>query len=196
MSHRRILLLLAAFMVGAIIIVTATMALLPRGQTSVATQSTVGGAFELVDQDGKTVTQEDFAGGPYLVFFGFTHCPDVCPTALFDMSQLFEELGPDSRKVTGLFVSVDPERDTPEVLKTYLGSFHPGIQGLSGTPEQIAAVTKAYRVYYKKVPTKDGDYTMDHTAIVYLMDRNGNFVAPFDLKRPPAESAADLRRYF
>lgn len=195
MSNRRVLLLLAAFAVGAAIIVASALALLPQGTGSVSTQATIGGPFELVDQDGQKVTQESFAGMPTLVFFGFTHCPDVCPTALFEMSQLFEALGPDARKATGLFITVDPERDTPEVMKSYLGSFHPSIQGLSGTPEQIAAVMKAYRVYAKKVPTQEGDYTMDHTAIIYLMDKNGDFVAPFNLKRPPAEAAAELRRY-
>ncbi|GLK74151.1 SCO family protein [Ancylobacter dichloromethanicus] len=195
MSNRRVLLLLAAFVVGAVVIVASALALLPQGAGTVSNQVAIGGPFELVDQDGQKVTQETFAGAPALVFFGFTHCPDICPTSLFEMSQLFEALGPDARKVTGLFITVDPERDTPEVMKSYLGSFHPSIQGLSGTPEQIAAVIKAYRVYAKKVPTQDGDYTMDHTAIVYLMGKDGQFVAPFNLKRPPDEAAAELRRY-
>ncbi|WP_428029153.1 SCO family protein [Ancylobacter sp.] len=195
MSNRRVLLLLAAFVVGAVVIVASALALLPRGAGTVTSQVAIGGPFELVDQNGKTVTQEAFAGTPMLVFFGFTHCPDICPTSLFEMSQLFEVLGPDARKVTGLFITVDPERDTPEVMKSYLGSFHPSIQGLSGTPEQVAAVTRAYRAYAKKVPTQGGDYTMDHTAIVYLMSKDGQFVAPFNLKRPPEEAAAELRRY-
>ncbi|WP_454683209.1 SCO family protein [Ancylobacter moscoviensis] len=195
MSNRRVLLLLAAFVVGAVVIVASALALLPQTPTAVSTQTTIGGPFELTDQDGQKVTQDTFLGAPTLVFFGFTHCPDICPTALFEMSQLFEALGSDSRKVTGLFITVDPERDTPEVMKSYLGSFHPSIQGLSGTPEQVAAVIKAYRAYAKKVPTQGEDYTMDHTAIVYLMGKDGSFVAPFNLKRPPAEAAEDLRRY-
>ncbi|MCK0209143.1 SCO family protein [Starkeya koreensis] len=195
MSSRRILLLLAAFTVGAVIIVASALALLPGSPAPVASQVAIGGPFELVDQDGQTVTQDSFAGEPTLVFFGFTHCPDICPTALFEMSQVFEALGPDARKVNGLFVTVDPERDTAEVMKAYLGSFHPSIQGLTGTPEQVAAMIKAYRVYAKKVPTQDGDYTMDHTAIIYLMGKDGSFIAPFNLKRPPAEAAAELRRY-
>lgn len=196
MSNRRVLLLLAAFVVGAVVIVGSALALLPSGPTKVSSEVAIGGPFQLVDQDGNTVTQETFVGSPTLVFFGFTHCPDICPTALFEMSQLFEALGADARKATGLFITVDPERDTPETLKAYLGSFHPSIQGLSGTPEQIAAVTRAYRAYSKKVPTQGGDYTMDHTAIVYLMDKDGRFVAPFNLKRPPEDAAAELRRYF
>lgn len=195
MSNRRILLLLTSFVVGAVVIVAGALALLPQAPTTVSGQVAIGGPFELVDQDGQKVTQESFVGEPTLVFFGFTHCPDICPTTLFEMSQLFEALGPDASKVTGLFITVDPERDTPEAMKSYLGSFHPSIQALTGTPEQVAAVIKAYRAYAKKVPTQDGDYTMDHTAIVYLMGKDGAFIAPFNLKRPPAEAAAELRRY-
>lgn len=194
MANRRVLLLLSAFVIGAVAIVAGALALMPRGPAP-SSQVAIGGAFQLVDQDGQSVTEASFAGLPTLVFFGFTHCPDICPTTLFEMSQLFEELGPDARRAQALFITVDPERDTPEVIKSYLGSFHPSIQGLTGTPEQVAAVIKAYRAYAKKVPTQGGDYTMDHTAIVYLMGKDGEFIAPFNLKRPPAENAADLRRY-
>lgn len=195
MPKSRLVLLFAAFVLGAVVIVAAALALLPGNTPQVAKASAVGGPFELVDQDGQTVTNETFAGEPMLIFFGFTHCPDVCPTALFEMSQVFEALGPDARKINGLFVTVDPERDTPEVMKSYIGSFHPSIQGLSGTPEQVAAALKAYRVYAKKVPTQGGEYTMDHTAIVYLMGKDGEFIAPFNLKRAPEAAADELRRY-
>ena len=151
--------------------------------------------FKLIDQNGRTVTDADFKGKPFLVFFGFTHCPDVCPTALFEMSETFRRLGPDAEKARALFISVDPERDTPEKLKQYLSSFDPRIVGLTGSPEDVAAAAKAYKAYAKKVPLDGGDYTMDHSAIVYLMDRNGRFVAPFNLKRPADQAAADLRRY-
>lgn len=198
-GSRRLALLLGAFVAGAAIVGAGVMTLLyaPGSERSskVATQAAVGGPFQLVDQDGQTVTDETFKGEPMLIFFGFTHCPDICPTTLFEMSQLFEALGPDARKVQGLFVTVDPERDTPEVMKSYIGSFHPSIQGLTGTPEQVAQIVKAYRAYAQKVPGKDGDYTMNHTAIVYLMDKNGSFVMPFDLKRSPADAAAALRPY-
>ena len=130
------------------------------------------------------------------MFFGFTNCPEVCPTALFDISEIFTALGSDADKINALFITVDPERDTPAKLKDYLSSFNPRLKGVGGDAEALAAVAKGYRVYYKKVPLKDGDYTMDHTAIVYLMDKNGAFVAPFSLKRRPEEAAADLRRYF
>ena len=196
MRTRRILFVLAAFVVGAVAIVAGALAMLPQpGGQKVTTQIAIGGPFRLLDQDSNEVTDETFIGEPKLVFFGFTHCPDICPTALFDMSQAFEALGTDARKVSGLFITVDPERDTPDVMKSYLGSFHPSIQGLTGSPEQVAAVIKAYRAYAKKVPTTGGDYTMDHTAIVYLMGKDGEFIAPFDLKRPPDVVAADLRRY-
>ena len=196
MRTRRILFVLAAFVVGAVAIVAGALAMLPTpGGQKVTTQIAIGGPFRLLDQDKNEVTDETFIGEPKLVFFGFTHCPDICPTALFDMSQAFEALGTDARKVSGLFITVDPERDTPDVMKSYLGSFHPSIQGLTGSPEQVAAVIKAYRAYAKKVPTTGTDYTMDHTAIVYLMGKDGEFIAPFDLKRPPDVVAADLRRY-
>ena len=152
--------------------------------------------FRLVDTKGAPATVATLRGHPTLVFFGFTHCPEVCPTALFDMSEIFTRLGPDADKINALFVTVDPERDTPAALKDYLSSFDPHLIGVGGDTDALAAVAKAYRVYYKKVPLKDGDYTMDHTAIVYLMDKTGAFVAPFSLKRRPEESAADLRRYF
>ena len=141
------------------------------------------------------ITEKDFKGYPTLVFFGFTNCPDVCPTTLFEVSEIFRELGKDGDRVKSLFVSVDPERDTPEKLKDYLASFDPHLIGATGDAASITAIGKAYRVYYKKVPLDGGGYTMDHTAIVYLMDKDGRFVAPFNMKRRPEEAAADLRRY-
>jgi protein SCO1/2 len=136
-----------------------------------------------------------FVGGSGAIFFGFTRCPDICPTALFEMSEILGKLGADAGRVGVYFVSVDPERDTPAMLKDYLSSFDPHLHGLTGTPEAIASIMKAYRVYAKKVPLEGGDYTMDHSALVYLMDKEGRFVAPFNMKRPPEEAAADLRRY-
>ena len=182
------------FLLGAAALVGATMHLSDGGQT--ATQaSSVGGAFRLTDQQGRPVTEADLKGKPTLVFFGFTHCPDVCPTALYEISQAFEALGADAARTQALFVTVDPERDTPEALKGYLSSFAPQIRGLTGSAEAVEQMVKAYKAYAKKQPLKDGGYTMDHTAIVYLMDRNGAFVAPLNLKRPPADVAAEIRRY-
>ena len=134
-------------------------------------------------------------GKPFLMFFGFTRCPDVCPTALFEVSEVMRALGPDADRIGAMFVTVDPERDTSAVMKDYLASFDPHVRGLTGDSKAIEAIQKAYRVYAKKVPTESGDYTMDHTALIYLMDKQGRFVAPFNMKRKPEEAAAELRRY-
>src|SRR6266496_1345663 len=174
----RVLLMTAAFLAGLMLCFGVVMIVTGRLSTPVAQQiAAIGGPFKLIDQNGQMVTDQDLKGKPFLVFFGFTHCPDVCPTALFDMSEVLNRLGPDADKVNALFITVDPERDTPAALKDYLSSFDPHLIGVGGDADALAAVAKAYRVYYKKVPLKDGDYTMDHTAIVYLMDKNGQFVA-------------------
>jgi protein SCO1 len=191
----QILLMLAGFLAGVASIVLVVVLVSGRDPIPSAGASAIGGPFRLTDQDGKTVTDKDLHGHPFLVFFGFTHCPDVCPTALFEISEVLGKLGPDAQKVSALFVTVDPERDTPEQMKDYLSSFNPRLVGLTGDPTAIAAVAKEYRVYVKKVPLDNGDYTMDHTALVYLMDKDGRFVAPFNLKRSAEDAAADLRRY-
>ncbi|MGH6795860.1 MAG: SCO family protein [Methylocella sp.] len=155
----------------------------------------IGGSFTMIGQDGRLVTNADLTGRPYLVFFGYTHCPDVCPTELFDISAVFKELGPD-KKVAAHFVTVDPERDTPDVLKTYLENFDSRIIGLTGDPSRTAAMAKSFRVYAKKAPfEKSGDYTVDHTGVVYLMDKRGKFVSAFDLQRPPRLAARELAAY-
>lgn len=164
-------------------------------QSSSQSASSVGGPFTLLDQDGRTVTDKDFAGKPFLVFFGYTHCPDVCPATLFELSEALNTLGPDAQRVSALFVSVDPARDTPETLKQYLSNFNPSIRGLTGSEDQVKATTRVYRAYSARGPGEGQDYTVDHTAVVYLMDGQGRFVAPLNTKRPPAEVAADLRRY-
>jgi protein SCO1/2 len=192
----RIALVLGAFLAGLVLFFTAILLVTgyapsPVGQAVAA----VGGPFQLTDQSGKAVTDADMKGKPFLVFFGFTHCPDICPTTLFDMSQLMKELGPDADRTGALFITVDPDRDTPKVMKDYLSNFDPHVRGLTGDPAAINAAIRAYRVYAKKVPLENGDYTMDHTALVYLMDKNGRFVAPFDVSRTPAAEAADLRRF-
>lgn len=135
----------------------------------------IGGPIQLTDQDGKPFDSASLAGKPYAVFFGFTHCPDACPTTLSEIARAEDEIGAPAKELTTLFVTVDPERDTPAVLKEYISNFNGNTVALSGTPEQVAAVAKAFRVYYKKVPTSDGGYTMDHTAVLYLMNRDGQF---------------------
>ena len=151
----------------------------------------IGGPFRLASGD-RTVTDADVRGAPFLVFFGYTHCPDVCPTTLFQMSEIFRTLGPDA-KIKGLFITVDPERDTPDLVKTYAGSFDPRIIGLSGDRAAIDKVLAEYRVYARKAPGANGDYTMDHSAVIYLMDRDGKFLRAFNMERPPEKAAAELR---
>ena len=165
------------------------------GVRGVTAPAAIGGPFQLTDQSGATVTEKNLQGKPSIIFFGFTHCPDVCPTALFEMSEILRAMGKDADRVNAYFISVDPERDNKDAMKDYLSSFDPHLQGLTGDPDAIAKVLSAYRVYSKKVPLKDGDYTMDHTALTYLMDRDGRFVAPFNLNRKPEEAAADLKKY-
>ena len=195
-SH--ILLVVSAFLTGLLlflgIFLFATGNL--GGGSGTPGASAIGGPFQLIDQDGKPITDQDMKGRPFLVFFGFTHCPDVCPTALFEVSELMRALGKDADRTSALFITVDPERDTPAKLKDYLSSFDPRVRAATGDRAAIDAVEKAYRVYAKKVPSEKGDdYSMDHTALVYLMDKQGRFVAPFSLKRTPAEAAAELRKY-
>ncbi|MBV9564077.1 MAG: SCO family protein [Bradyrhizobium sp.] len=165
------------------------------GVRGVTAPAAIGGPFQLTDQSGATVTEASLQGRPTLIFFGFTHCPDVCPTSLFEISEILRAMGGDADRVNAYFISVDPERDDAAAMKDYLSSFDPHLKGLTGDAETIAKVTSEYRVYAKKVPLKDGDYTMDHTALTYLMDRDGKFVAPFNLSRTPAEAAADLKKY-
>jgi protein SCO1/2 len=154
----------------------------------------IGGPFELIDENGRTVTDRDLRGKPFLLFFGFVRCPVVCPTTLFEMSEVLRALGDDAERTTGLMITIDPERDTPESLKGYIESFGPHMHALTGDPAKIAGVARAYRVYYKKVLLADGDYTVDHSALVYLMDKEGRFVAPFNLRRTPEAAAAELRK--
>lgn len=195
--NRRLLLPLAVFLLGAVALAAAafiTFAPASRqGGQSLA--SSVGGPFTLVTADGKTLTEKDLRGAPFLVFFGFTHCPDICPTKLFEISEVLRAAGEKGDKLKALFVTVDPERDTPETMKSYLGSFDPRIVGLTGERTAVDAAIKAYRAYARKVPLKDGDYTMDHTALVYLMDKHGGFVGAFNIERPPAEAAQEWLRH-
>jgi protein SCO1/2 len=192
----RLSLILGAFAIGVGLCFAAVALIAGPRLTSASLQvAAIGGPFHLTDQNGKTVTDQDMKGKPFLVFFGFTHCPDVCPTTLFDVSEVLRSLGTDADHVGALFVTVDPERDTTASLKDYLASFDPHLRGLTGDPAALATVAKEYRVYYKKVPLDGGDYTMDHTAIVYLMDKDGHFVSPFSLKRKPDVAAAELRKY-
>jgi protein SCO1/2 len=193
----RILVATGAFVAG-LVLCTAIILLVTSGGRPTPTLpqvAAIGGPFSLTDQNGRTVTEEDFKGRPFLVFFGFTHCPDICPTTMFEISEIIKKLGPDADRVRALFITVDPERDKPAALKDYLSSFDPRISAVTGDEAAIAAVAKAYRAYFKRVPLADGGYTMDHTAIIYLMGKDGRFVTPFSLKRTTDAAAAELRKY-
>jgi len=192
----RVMLVLGAFLSGLVVFFLAILFVTGRAPSPIGQAvAAVGGPFHLEDQNGKPVTDQDMKGHPFLVFFGFTHCPDICPTTLFEISQVLKKLGPDADRTGALFITVDPERDTPSVLKDYLSNFDPHLRGLTGDDAAINVAIKAYRVYAKKVPLENGDYTMDHTAVVYLMDKDGHFIAPFNLKQTPEAAADVLRRY-
>ena len=192
-SH--IMLVLSAFLAG--LVVFLAVFLYATGQLGTrAPGSGIGGPFALTDQNGKPITEADLKGKPFLVFFGYTHCPDVCPTTLFDISEVMRALGPDADRTSALFISVDPDRDTPAVLKDYLSSFDPHLRGATGSQASLDKVEKEYRVYSKKVPTgKNGDYSMDHSAIVYLMNKQGRFVNAFNLDQPVDAAARQLQSY-
>ncbi|HSO41804.1 MAG TPA: SCO family protein, partial [Rhodospirillales bacterium] len=167
--------------------------------TAIATPGAarIGGAFNLVDDDGKAVTDVDFRGRYMLVYFGFTYCPDVCPTSLNRNMQALDLLDEaQAEKVQPILISVDPERDRPAHLKEYVGHFSPTMRGLTGTPEQVAAAAKAYGVYYAKMPNADdsASYLVDHTSITYLMGPDGRFVQHFRHDLPPNEMAEQLRK--
>jgi protein SCO1 len=151
-----------------------------------ATLPGFGGPFKLTDQDGRTVTDADFRGKWLLVYFGYTHCPDACPTALNAIAEALDRLGPTRDRLQPVFITLDPERDTPEVLKTYTSAFQAGIVGLTGSPTQIQAIARAYRITYRKHPQpEDDDYTVDHTSVIFLIDPTGKPVSLFSHETPP-----------
>jgi protein SCO1 len=153
----------------------------------------IGGPFTLVDDTGATVTEKTIAGKPYVMYFGYTFCPDVCPTTLLDLSGWIKKLGPDADRLNYVFVTVDPERDTVQTMHTYLSSFDKHIRGYTGTPAEIAQIAKEYRVYHQKVPTEGGGYTMDHTAVLYLIGPDGKLVTVIPYQEDEASAVAKLR---
>ncbi len=163
-----------------------------RGQNEGA--ALIGGPFSLVDTYGKRVTDRDFRGKLMLVFFGYTHCPDVCPTELQTMSEVMDKLGPAADKVAPVFISVDAKRDTPDVLAAYMKNFSPRIVGLTGDQNEVASAAKAYRVYYRKAgETRDDNYTVDHSAFVYLMDGEGRYLTHFSFNTASESILAVIR---
>jgi protein SCO1 len=195
MSRRKGL-LAAAGMVAAIAVAAGATALWMGFALRAQVQSNtkIGGSFTLVDDTGAQVTDAALKGRPTVVYFGFTFCPEICPTTLTELTQWMRLLGPDADKLNYVFVTVDPERDTPKVMHDYVSAFDPRIRGLTGTPDQIAKVTGEYRVYYKRIPTSDGGYTMDHTAGLYLMDSNVRFFGFIGYQEKTDVAVAKLRK--
>ncbi len=159
----------------------------------------IGGPFSLTDQFGARVREADFRGKLMLVYFGYTYCPDVCPTELQTITTALEALGPAAAEIVPIFISVDPARDTVAQMKDYAANFHPALRALSGSPDEVAAAARSYRIYYVKVQNNGAeadadDYSMDHTAIVYLMDRKGRYLAHFPSATPPERLAERLRQ--
>ena len=198
MRRPLLLVILGGFVIGALL--GAVMLLNTDAQrTRVVTsgKALIGGPFELAGKDGKTVTDKDFRGRYMLVFFGFTHCPDICPAELQVMSAALEDLGADADKVVPIFITLDPERDTPEAVTAYAQNFGTNFVGLTGSPEAIEKAAKAYRVTYQKFQDESmgDDYSIDHSALVYLMGPDGAFVTHIPYGTPPKKMAETLRRY-
>jgi cytochrome oxidase Cu insertion factor (SCO1/SenC/PrrC family) len=178
--------------VAVLILGTGAFVWLSQGGTA----SLVGGPFTLEDGNGKQVTDRDFRGKYMLVYFGYTYCPDVCPTTLNEVTNALDRLGPKANDLQPIFITVDPARDTPAVMKQYTAAFTPRLIGLTGTAEQIGKVAQEYRVYYAKHRTGPGpnDYTMDHSSVLYLMGPSGKFIAPIRTDEDGAQMAADLSK--
>jgi len=153
-----------------------------------------GAPFTLVDNRGQPITQAAFRGQPTLLYFGYTHCPEVCPTTLFELDGWLKQLGPDAKDMKAYFISIDPERDTPDVMSRYVGNFSKRIAGISGAPDKVWAMAKAFNIYFRKVPTNDGDYTMDHTASIILLDRRGDFAGTIAYGESEKAALAKLKR--
>lgn len=199
MRRPLLLVILGGFLVGAVLGAGMMVFNADTQKSRVVTSGTalVGGPFELVGKDGKTVTDEDFRGRHMLVFFGFTHCPDICPAELQIMASALETLGPEGENIVPIFITLDPERDTPEAVTAYVENFGPNFVGLTGSPEAIDKAAKAYRVTYKKFQdeTTGDSYSIDHSALVYLMSPDGDYVTHIPYGTPPEKMAATLRRY-
>ena len=198
MRARLIAFVIAGFLIGAIAGAGVLLVANPQGGQPVQSSGAalIGGPFSLVGADGKPVTDRDFRGRYMLIFFGFTHCPDICPAELQVIAQALEQLGDKAKKVVPIFITLDPERDTPEAMANYVKSFGPNFVGLTGSPEAIAAAAKAYRVAYSKVENKDsaGDYSVDHSALAYLMDPEGRYVTHFSYGLSTDQMAEKLEK--
>jgi len=198
MRTRLISFIVGGFLSGALAGAAILFVTTPHGGQAVQSSGTalVGGPFSLVGTDGKAVTDADFRGRYMLIFFGFTHCPDICPAELQVIAQALDKLGDKGKKVVPVFITLDPDRDTPQVMAEYVKSFGPNFVGLTGTPEAIAAAAKSYRVAYAKVENKESasDYSVDHSALVYLMDPEGKYVTHFSFGTSADEMAEKLNK--
>ena len=153
-----------------------------------------GAPFTLVDQRGEEITEAAFRGAPSVVFFGFTHCPEVCPTTLFELDGWLKQLGDEAKDIRAYFVTIDPERDTPELVNQYVGNVSDRITGIAGEPEKVFAMAKSFGIYWKKVDLKGGDYTMDHTASIIMLDSSGDFAGTIAYGENPDNAIAKLKR--
>jgi len=187
-----VLFVLALFIAGFAI---AYALVLAGGSPAHRAKPLIGGPFSLTDTEGKHVTDRDFRGKLMLVFFGYTNCPDVCPTELQNMAEVLGKLGPAAAQVAPIFVSVDPERDRPAELATYVKNFDPRIVGLTGTSDEVASAAKAYRVYFRKAAGGPDNYSVDHSAFVYLMDREGNYLTHFLFNTSPEAISQEIKKY-
>ena len=178
----------------AVLLVGLTVWLASERGLDLSPSAQIGGPFRLVDQTGRTVTEADLKGHPTALFFGYTHCPDACPTTLSELTALMRKLGPAADRLGAYFVTVDPERDTPEVLADYAKAFDPRFRMLTGTPEQVAQMLRGYRVYAQKVKGDNGETLFNHTASVYLLDAQGRFVGTLAYQEPEDTALAKLRR--
>lgn len=173
-----------------------TLARLPDDQASTQSPVPIGGPFQLIDDTGTPVTDEDFRGRLMLVYFGYTYCPDFCPISLQDLSLAMDQLGDRASEVAFLSISVDPERDTPDHLASYVELFHPRLRGLTGSSEAIAAVAKEYRVYYQRHEDESSaGYLVDHSTLSYLMGRDGRYLTHFNYGTTPETIAEGIGRY-
>ena len=184
---------IASLVTAALLAAVTGYVYLTRGE-AVVSVADIGGPFRLASANGGVVDSQDLAGKPYAVFFGFTRCPEVCPTTMAEMSAALTELGDEGKDLRVFFVTVDPERDTAEFLKDYLSSFDPRIEALVPTAEELAAMARSFRAYYAKSPTSDGGYTMDHTATVFLMNRQGKLASTISSGEEQATRMAKLRK--
>jgi len=188
---RRVLWMMAGSIAFGVVVLISGFTAPPQPITSGV--ASIGGPFRLTTHQGKTLSDNDLKGKPFLVFFGFTHCPDICPTTLMTLTDRFRALGADADKLTTLFITVDPERDTEKFLSLYMEAFDPRFIALTGEPSAIEAVAKNYKAFVRKVPV-EGGYTVDHNAIVYMMDRKGRFAQSLDPHESEDVQLAKLRR--